>query len=158
MFTYSCCDMRKTILLSMAIVIGVFSTSFDRGLASQEADPALRERARAALRKAVEFYRTKVSTEGEYHFATPKISATAGRRCRGADAHRVPARGHTPGHLGYLDAYKAAGDPLLLDAARNVARAPSRAVLQRRLGLLRRGDRRRSGSSISIGPTAAAGA
>jgi hypothetical protein len=31
-------------------------------------DPELRERARAALRKAVLFYRTQVATEGGYHF------------------------------------------------------------------------------------------
>ena len=37
--------------------------------ASQATDAALRERARTSLRKAVEFYRTKVATAGGYHFA-----------------------------------------------------------------------------------------
>ncbi|HET7216659.1 MAG TPA: hypothetical protein VFJ02_01365, partial [Vicinamibacterales bacterium] len=59
--------MRNHLFVCVAIVIGMAAA--ERTVASQDADAALRERARASLRKAVEFYRTKVATGGGYHFA-----------------------------------------------------------------------------------------
>ena len=52
----------------MAIAAAIAAPALSEG-PGQAADTALRERAQAALRKAVEFYRTKVATEGGYHFA-----------------------------------------------------------------------------------------
>ena len=116
--------MRKTTLLSVAIVIGVFSTSFDRGLASQDADPALRERARAALRKAVEFYRTKVATEGGYHFAYAEdLSYGRSEMSEGPTRVEIQREGTPIVGLAYLEAYAATADAYYLDAARDVARA-----------------------------------
>ena len=132
--------MRKTTLLSVAIVIGVFSTSFDRGLASQDADPALRDRARAALRKAVEFYRTKVATEGGYHFAYAEdLSYGRSEMSEGPTRVEIQREGTPIVGLAYLEAYAATADAYYLDAARDVARALVRGqYLQRRLGLLHR--------------------
>ena len=51
--------MRRIIWLAVPAVV----------LAGPADDPALRARAQAALRKAVEFYSARVATEGAYHFA-----------------------------------------------------------------------------------------
>lgn len=59
-------------LAAGAVAIGVvmsLGVPAARQDTSQETDTALRERARTSPRKAVEFYRTKVATEGGYHFA-----------------------------------------------------------------------------------------
>ena len=60
--------MRTKLLGCVVMVIGAASLAA-REQAGQGTDAALRERARTSLRKAVEFYRTKVATEGGYHFA-----------------------------------------------------------------------------------------
>ena len=60
--------MRTKLLVGLAVIVGVAAAE-QRVTTQAEADAALQERARAALRKAVEFYRTKVSTGGGYHFA-----------------------------------------------------------------------------------------
>src|SRR5262245_50517227 len=87
-------------------------------------DSALRERATAALRKAVEFYRTKVSTEGGYHFAYAQdLSYGRSEMSEGPTRVEVQREG-TPGvGMAYLDAYEATQDTYYLDAARDVARA-----------------------------------
>ena len=57
--------MRRLVLgISAALIAAAAS----RGVAQSD-DRALGDQAQTALRKAVEFYRTKVATEGAYHFA-----------------------------------------------------------------------------------------
>ena len=131
--------MRAT-LLSVAIVIGLLSTSFERGLATQDADAALRERARAALRTAVEFYRTKVATEGAYHFTYAEdLSYGRSEMSEGPTRVEIQREGTPMVGMAYLEAYAATGDAYYLSAARDVAQALVKGQdLQRRLGLLHR--------------------
>ena len=84
----------------------------------------LRERARAALRKAVEFYRTKVSTEGGYHFAYAEdLSYGRSEMSEGPTRVEVQRDGTPLVGMAYLDAYEATRDGYYLEAARDVARA-----------------------------------
>ncbi|PYV07475.1 MAG: polysaccharide lyase [Acidobacteria bacterium] len=78
--------------------------------------------ARVALRKAVEFYRTKVAAHGGYHFRyTADLSY--GRSEHTETPHRVEVqREGTPiVGMAYLDAYEATGDRYYLEAAQDVA-------------------------------------
>jgi hypothetical protein len=88
------------------------------------ADEALRERAAAALRKAVEFYRTSVATHGGYHFAYAEdLSYGRSEMSEGPTRVEVQRDGTPLVGMAYLDAYDATGDRYYLDAAREVARA-----------------------------------
>ena len=94
------------------------------GLPARGDDPALRERARAALRKAVEFYRTKVSTQGGYHFQYAEdLSYGRSEMSEGPTRVEVQRDGTPLVGMTYLDAYDATRDSYYLDAARDVARA-----------------------------------
>jgi Pectic acid lyase len=133
--------MRTNLLVSMAIVIAVVTSPIERGLpgrvaawsrataaerkeASQEADAALRERARASLRKAVEFYRAKVATEGGYHFAYAEdLSYGRSEMSEGPTRVEIQRDGTPLVGMAYLDAYAATADAYYLEAARDVARA-----------------------------------
>jgi hypothetical protein len=93
-------------------------------LAAQADDAALRERAQAALRKAVEFYRTKVATEGGYHFAYAEdLSYGRSEMSEGPTRVEVQRDGTPLVGMAYLDAYEATADSYYLEAARDVARA-----------------------------------
>jgi hypothetical protein len=111
----------------VAIVIGVVSSLAAPGAregASQEADAALRERARTSLRKAVEFYRTKVATEGGYHFAYAEdLSYGRSEMSEGPTRVEIQRDGTPLVGMAYLEAYAATADAYYLDAARDVARA-----------------------------------
>ena len=102
------------------VVLGVLAV----GLPARGDDPALRERARAALRKAVEFYRTKVSTQGGYHFQyTEDLSYGRSEMSDGPTRVEVQRDGTPLVGTAYLDAYEATQDRYYLEAAREVARA-----------------------------------
>jgi len=111
---------------SFFLAIAVVTNPAARGLPeiSQEADAALRERARASLRKAVEFYRTKVATEGGYHFAYAEdLSYGRSEMSEGPTRVEIQRDGTPLVGMAYLDAYRATGDTYYLEAARDVARA-----------------------------------
>jgi hypothetical protein len=106
--------LRILLLLAVPVVAG----------AAQDQDIPLRERARAALRKAVEFYRTKVATEGGYHFAYAEdLSYGRSEMSEGPTRVEVQRDGTPLVGMAYLDAYEATRDGYYLDAAREVARA-----------------------------------
>src|SRR5688572_13584969 len=91
-------------------------------LAAQADDAALRERAQAALRKAVEFYRTKVAAQGGYHFAYAEdLSYGRSEMSEGPTRVEVQRDGTPIVGMAYLDAWHATGDRYFLDAAREVA-------------------------------------
>jgi len=114
----------RTTLLTLAVGIAALSTSFERSLASQEADAALRERARTSLRKAVEFYRTKVAIEGGYHFAYAEdLSYGRSEMSEGPTRVEIQREGTPLVGMAYLEAYAATGDAYYLSAARDVAHA-----------------------------------
>ena len=115
-------SMRTTLLLSLAIITGVVMTP-EPNQASQD-DAALRERARTSLRKAVEFYRTKVATQGGYHVAYAEdLSYGRSEMSEGPTRVEIQRDGTPLVGLAYLDAYAATSDAYYLDAARDVARA-----------------------------------
>lgn len=92
--------------------------------ASPAQDTALRDRAQAALRRAVEFYRTKVSTEGGYHFAYAEdLSYGRSEMSEGPTRIEIQRDGTPLVGMAYLEAYEATGDTYYLDAAREVALA-----------------------------------
>jgi PelA/Pel-15E family pectate lyase len=116
--------MTRTALRSVAalVVLAVLLSASPQS--QQRDDQTLRDQARAALRKAVEFYRTKVSTEGGYHFAYAQdLSYGRSEMSEGPTRVEVQREG-TPGvGMAYLDAYEATRDTYYLEAARDVARA-----------------------------------
>jgi hypothetical protein len=124
--------MRSNRFLHAATVIGILTIGGERaarqGLSavaqSAEAEAILREQARAALRKAVEFYRTRVATEGGYHFAYAEdLSYGRSEMSEGPTRVEIQREGTPLVGLAYLDAHAATGDAYYLDAARDVARA-----------------------------------
>ena len=114
-------------LAAGAVAIGVvmsLGVPAARQDTSQETDTALRERARRSLRKAVEFYRTKVATEGGYHFAYAEdLSYGRSEMSEGPTRVEIQRDGTPLVGMAYLEAYAATADPYYLDAARHVARA-----------------------------------
>jgi PelA/Pel-15E family pectate lyase len=97
---------------------------FGAGRVARGDDPALRERARAALRKAVEFYRTKVSTQGGYHFQYAEdLSYGRSEMSEGPTRVEVQRDGTPLVGMAYLEAYEATRDAYYLEAAREVAHA-----------------------------------
>jgi PelA/Pel-15E family pectate lyase len=107
-------QLRHVILLAVPAV----------ALGAQADDARLRERAQAALRKAVEFYRTTVATEGGYHFAYAEdLSYGRSEMSEGPTRVEVQRDGTPLVGMAYLDAYEATRDTYYLDAAREVARA-----------------------------------
>jgi PelA/Pel-15E family pectate lyase len=115
--------MRIT-LLACLLVTSTLVAATERNTSRQQADAALREQARSALRKAVEFYRTKVATEGGYHFAYAEdLSYGRSEMSEGPTRVEIQRDGTPLVALAYLDAYAATADRYYLDAARDVARA-----------------------------------
>lgn len=105
---------RKTLLIAVVVL----AINFPAGAQQTE----LRDQARATLRKAVEFFRTKVSTHGGYHFRYTS-DLRYGRSEHTETPHRVEVqRDGTPiVGMAYLDAFEATGDRYYLEAARDVA-------------------------------------
>ena len=91
-------------------------------LAASTHQDDLRERARATLRKAVEFYRTQVATHGGYHFAyTDDLSYGRSEMSEGPSRVETQRDGTPLVGMAYLDAHEAVKDPYYLEAARDVA-------------------------------------
>lgn len=111
--------------LPSVLVLAVLAVALSAASQGQQRDdPALRERARAALRKAVEFYRTKVSTQGGYHFAYAQdLSYGRSEMSEGPTRVEIQRDGTPLVGMAYLDAYEATRDSYYLEAAKDVARA-----------------------------------
>jgi hypothetical protein len=72
----------------------------------------------------VEFYRTKVATEGGYHFAYAEdLSYGRSEMSEGPTRVEIQREGTPLVGMTYLEAYAATADTYYLDAARDVARA-----------------------------------
>ncbi|HEY3233982.1 MAG TPA: hypothetical protein VGJ84_04670, partial [Polyangiaceae bacterium] len=84
--------------------------------------PPSQEQVSQALRKATEFFRTKVSTHGGYHFAYTE-DLSYGRSEQSETPHQVEVqREGTPiVGMAFLEAFDASGDRYYLEAARDVA-------------------------------------
>ena len=93
-------------------------------LAAQSKEGTLGDGVQAALRKAVEFYRTKVATHGGYHFAYAEdLSYGRSEMSEGPTRVELQREGTPLVALAYLEAYEATRDEYYLEAARDVARA-----------------------------------
>jgi len=109
--------------LAVAMAAAIAAPALTEG-PGQADEGTLRERAQAALRKAVEFYRTKVATEGGYHFAYAEdLSYGRSEMSEGPTRVEIQRDGTPLVGMAYLDAYQATGDTYYRDAARDVARA-----------------------------------
>jgi uncharacterized protein YyaL (SSP411 family) len=115
--------MTFTRRLLIAVVAAAVAAAASQGFAQSD-DAALREQAKAALRRAVEFYRTKVATEGAYHFAYAEdLSYGRSEMSEGPTRIEVQRDGTPIVGMAYLEAYEATRDGYYLEAARDVARA-----------------------------------
>ena len=109
--------------LAMTIAAALAAPALTEG-PGQADDGALGARAQAALRKAVEFYRGKVATEGGYHFAYAEdLSYGRSEMSEGPTRVEIQRDGTPLVGMAYLEAYAATGDTYYRDAARDVARA-----------------------------------
>ena len=89
-----------------------------------EGDPALREQAAGALRRAVEYYRGKVARHGGYvYYYSPDLTKRLGEGVATAEEIFVQPPGTPAVGLAYVRAYEATGEKLYLDAARETAAA-----------------------------------
>ena len=78
-----------------------------------------------AMRKAADFYRSKVSTEGGYHYYyTADLSYGRSESAEGPTQVEVQREATPVAALAYLDAHAATGDRAYLDYARAAAQAP----------------------------------
>jgi hypothetical protein len=115
---------RSTLIFGVAVALSAAGPATPAEQAGQAGDAALRERAQTALRKAVEFYRTKVATEGGYHFAYAEdLSYGRSEMSEGPTRVEIQRDGTPLVGMAYLEAYHATGDSYYRDAAGDVARA-----------------------------------
>jgi PelA/Pel-15E family pectate lyase len=103
--------------------IGAFSAlGLSIAIATSAGQEDLRARAQTALRKAVEFYRTRVATHGGYHFAyTEDLSYGRSEMSEGPSRVEIQRDGTPLVGMAYFEAYLATDDRYYLDAAREVA-------------------------------------
>ena len=95
------------------------------------AESPLRDQAAHALRRATEFFRTKLSTEGGYLWRySEDLSQRAGETAATDTMVWVQPPGTPTVGVAFLDAYAATGDRAYLDAARDAASALVRGQLR----------------------------
>jgi hypothetical protein len=100
---------------------------FAAGLAAQ--NPS-RDDVLKAMRKAADFYRGKVSTEGGYHYYyTADLSYGRSEHAEGLKQVEVQREATPIVTLAYLEAWEATGDRTFLDHARAAAQALVRGQL-----------------------------
>jgi len=105
-------------------LIVVMAALLSAPLPAADAEQDLRERVKAALRSAVDFYRTKVSAQGGYHFEYAEdLSYGRSEMSEGPTRVEVQRDGTPVVGMAYLDLYEATKDRYYLDAAREVALA-----------------------------------
>jgi hypothetical protein len=109
----------------MRIIVALFLLS----TASIAQTPA-RDQVLGAMRKAADFYRNKVSTEGGYHYYyTADLSYGRSESAEGPTQVEVQREATPVAAFAYLDAYAATGDRAYLDYARAAAQALVRGQL-----------------------------
>ena len=99
-------------------------------LPAQPADPALRDAAVLAMRKAASFYRSQAVHGGYVYYSSLDLKNRWGEGTVSADTILVQPPGTPTVGRAYLAAYAATGDRFYLDAARDAAAALVRGQLQ----------------------------
>jgi PelA/Pel-15E family pectate lyase len=90
----------------------------------QPQDKTLREAALAAMRKATEFYHGRVALRGGYvYYYSPDLQQRLGEGVASQDQIWVQPPGTPTVGLAYLAAYRATGDGVFLEAARDAGEA-----------------------------------
>ncbi len=98
---------------------------------ARSAEPALRPRAAAALRKATDFFRSEVATEGGYLWRYSEDLATREGEGRASDSTVWVQPPGTPSvGMALLDAYHATGEAYYLQAARQAGNCLVRGQLR----------------------------
>jgi hypothetical protein len=111
-------------------LLGLAWLVFPPGWASAD-EPVTRERVAAGLRRAVEYFRTEVATEGGYLWRySEDLTRREGEGKATATQVWVQPPGTPAVGLAYLVAHEATGDGYYLDAARDAARALVRGQLR----------------------------
>src|SRR5262245_14799451 len=111
------------------LFMGFLSISFLLGALAgpgrgADEDAILREEAAAAVRKASEYYRGKVALHGGYvYYYSPDLKLRHGEGVATATQIWVQPPGTPTVGLAFLTAYRATGDTLYLDAAREAGEA-----------------------------------
>jgi hypothetical protein len=109
----------------MRIIAAFLLLSTAAGAQTPARDELLR-----AMRKAADFYRNKVSTEGGYHYYyTADLSYGRSESAEGPTQVEVQREATPVAAFAYLDAYGATGDRVYLDYARVTAQALIRGQL-----------------------------
>jgi hypothetical protein len=112
--------MLMTIAIRIPALLAI--ATMGAALTASANQDTLRERARSSLRRAVEFYRTHVSTHGGYHFAyTEDLSYGRSEMSEGPSRVEIQRDGTPLVGMAYLETYQATEDAYYLDAAREVA-------------------------------------
>ena len=109
--------------VALAVVVLVAACSLVR-VADEPTAELSESEVKEAMRRAAEFYRNEVSTEGAYHFVySEDLSYGRSEAARGLTQATVQ-RGGTPiVGMAYLEAYAATDDRFFLEVARDAARA-----------------------------------
>ena len=112
---------RLLLALAIGCVLALVSCASQ---SADETDPPSPEAVRRALRKAVEFYRAKVATQGGYHFrSAADLSYGRSESAEGPTQVSVQREGTPVVGMAYLTAWEATGDRYYLDAAKETAHA-----------------------------------
>jgi len=115
----SLCNTMKRLLLQLSAALLTAGP-----LPAAEADAVPRAEVLAAMKKAAEFFRTKVAVRGGYvYYVSPDLKARRGEGEATATQIWVQAPGTPAVGMAFLTAHAATGDTFYLDAAREAAGA-----------------------------------
>jgi PelA/Pel-15E family pectate lyase len=108
----------------LALALLLTSALGEGSLRAQPVDPALRDEALQALKKAAAFYRGQVARHGGYvYYYSLDLKERWGEGKASAETIFVQPPGTPTVGMAYLQAHAATGDPFYLEAAREAAEA-----------------------------------
>src|SRR5262245_65894851 len=109
---------------SRLVLVGFFLVLSSGVGRADEEDGKLREEAAQAMRRAAEFYRGQAALRGGYvYYYSPDLKLRHGEGVASPSQIWVQPPGTPTVGLAYLAAYRATGDTLYLDAAREAGEA-----------------------------------